>query len=229
MMLKIAASATPQALLANDERLPEMILADHPTWKAIFAGKFPKHRVKQLVLELYPLVAGPGRYAFAAKVATISPADGKTLFMDIFNALKDPRANADKGWAALAKGLGCTDRELAQTLASPTAEALDYLDVVRGHSTKSTAMEATMIAWAVERHLPALWGRFADALTKHYGVPASAVTFLRFEAERGDTLRKWIDYLVKTYVEPAEPFAVYEGRRAAREAVWAWTVTVELA
>jgi len=228
-MLKILASATPQALLANDEKLPEMILADHPTWKAIFAGKFPKHRVKQLVLDLHPVVAGPGRYAFAAKVATISPADGKTLFMDIFNALKDPRANADKGWAAVAKGLGANDREIAQALASPSAEALDYLDVVRGHSTKSTAMEAVMIAWAVERHIPALWKRFADALTKHYGVPAAALAFLRFEAERGETVRKWIDHLVATYVYTAEPFAVYEGRRAAREAVWAWTVTVELA
>ena len=54
--------------------------------------------LKKLLLAFYPALAGPGRYAFAAKVSQISPQDGKELFMQLYESLKKPEADADAGW-----------------------------------------------------------------------------------------------------------------------------------
>jgi hypothetical protein len=227
MTMNIVASASPQELLASDAALPEMKIAEHPIWRDVFAGKLPKPRLKRLILTLLPAVSGPGRYAFAAKVSQVSVDDGKRLFEDIYSALKKPEANADRGWRAVAKAVGCTDAEIDAELRNPSAEAADYLHVIREHSLRSTAVEASLIAWAVERHLPVIWGRLADALAAHYQVDESALEFLRHEAARADATADWIEHLVRTYVYPADPYKVFEARRAAREAVWAWTVITE--
>jgi hypothetical protein len=229
MNMQIAASASPQELLASDEAQPEMQIADHPVWRDVFSGALPKQRLKKLVLALLPAVAGPGRYAFSAKVSQVCAEDGKALFEDLYTALNKADANADEGWTAVAKALGCSSAEIAAAMQYPSAEAADYLRVIRDHSLKSGAIEAALVAWAVERHLPVMWGRLYYALVKHYGVEKSVLAFLRREGARAEATREWIDRLVETYVYGADPYRVFEGRRAAREAVWAWTVITESA
>ena len=138
-----------------------------------------------------------------------------------------PTAAGDRGWRALLAGIGVEPAMIDRALAEPSAEALDLLDVIRGHSLRGSAAEAAAVAWAVERQLPALWGALADALTRHYGVPAPAVAYLRHEAARAAEVAARTDALVERYLLPADPYRVYEARRAAREAVWAWTVLTE--
>jgi hypothetical protein len=86
-----------------------------------------------------------------------------------------------------------------------------------------------VIAYMLERHLPRLWGRLADSLRARYGVKEEALRYLRHEAARANEIEKWVQHLVASYVVPAPPFEVFEGRRAGREALWAWTVLTESA
>src|SRR5688572_33290634 len=65
MKLDIQASAAPLDLMALDSEKPENRILEHPMWKAALEGKLPKARLKRLLLAFYPVVAGPGRYAFA--------------------------------------------------------------------------------------------------------------------------------------------------------------------
>lgn len=227
MNLQIQASGAPRALLDNDAKLPENRLAEHPIWADALAGKLPKARLKRLLLAFYPALAGPGRYAFAAKVSQISPVDGKTLFLQLHESLQKPEANPDSGWAKVLEALGVSEREMKAALAAPSAEAVDFVEVVKTHGLRSSAVEASVIAFMLERHLPVLWGKLAASLEKHYGVPRAATAYLRTEAARAAAVEKWVDHLVETYVMPADPYQVFEGRRAAREAVWAWTVLTE--
>jgi pyrroloquinoline quinone (PQQ) biosynthesis protein C len=229
MTLEIQASATALELLANDSRQPENRIAEHPVWRAALAGELPKARLKRLLLAFYPALAGRGRYAFAAKLSQLAPQDGKELFLQLHDALKRPEADADAGWKRVLVALGASERELADALAHPSAEAVDLVDVIRDHGLRSSPVEAAVIAHMLERHLPRLWGRLADSLQKHYGVKAEAAAYLRSEAGRADKVEKWVKHLVDAYVVPAPPYAVFEGRRAAREAIWAWTVLTESA
>jgi hypothetical protein len=227
MTPEIQASGTPLALLASDAALPENRLLEHPIWADALAGRLPKPKLKKLLLAFYPALAGPGRYAFAAKVSQISPQDGKALFMQLYDSLKKPEANADTGWASVLTAIGASEREIKQALAQPSAEAEDLVEVIRSHGLRSSAVEASVIAFMLERHLPILWGKLAVSLEKHYGAPRASLAYLRYEAGRADALETWVKHLVDTYVVPADPFQVFEGRRAAREAVWAWTVLTE--
>jgi pyrroloquinoline quinone (PQQ) biosynthesis protein C len=224
MRLDIQASATPLDLMALDSEKPENRIYDHPVWKAALDGSLPKARLKKLLLAFYPVVAGPGRYAFAAKVSQIEPQDGKELFLQLHEALKNPAADADAGWKNVLFALGATGRELE---AEPSAEAADLVDVLREHGLRSGPVHAAVIAYMLERHLPRLWGRLADALHKHYGVKAAALAHLRFEADRAAKVEKWVRHLVDRYVAGAEPYTMFEARRAAREALWAWTALTE--
>jgi pyrroloquinoline quinone (PQQ) biosynthesis protein C len=226
MKLDIQASATPRELLALDAEKSENRIAEHPVWKALLAGELPKARVKELLLAFYPVVAGPGRYAFAAKVSQIDAQDGKELFLQLHEALKNPAADADAGWKKLLLALGATPRELE---AEPSAEAADLVDVLREHGLRSGPVHAAVIAYMLERHLPHLWGKLADALQKHYGVKAAALVHLRFEAGRAPKVDNWVEHLVDKYVAGTEPYAMFEARRAAREALWAWTALTESA
>jgi hypothetical protein len=227
MSLQIQATATPLELLANDSRLPENRILDHPVWQEALSGEMPKSRLKKLLLNFYPALAGGGRFAFAAKVSHLTPADGKELFMQLYDSLKNPAADADEGWKKVLRALGASEAECQQALAHPLAEAEDLVEVIRGHGLRSSAVEASVIAHMLERHLPELWSQLADSLKKNYGVKAEALAYLRYEADRGDKVKKWIKRLVDTYVVPAGPLEVFEGRRAGREAVWAWTVLTE--
>lgn len=227
MKLDIFASGAPLELLERDAQAPENQLLDHPVWRAALDGSMPKAQLKRLLLAILPAVAGPGRYAFAAKVSQLGAADGKALFLALYDTLKKPEANADAGWKAVLVALGATEREVAHAAAAPSAEAADFVEVVKGHGLRSGAVEAAVIAHLVERHLPRLWGRLATALEKHHGVPKAATAYLRYEAGRAAAIDKWVAHLVKSYVAGADAYRMYEARRAGREAVWAWTVLTE--
>lgn len=224
MKLDVQASASPKELLVLDSTKKENQVAEHPVWKAALEGSLPKARLKQLLLAFYPVVAGPGRYAFAAKVSQIDAQDGKELFLQLHEALKNPAADADAGWKKVLLALGATERELA---AGPSAEAADLVDVLREHGLRSGPVHAAVIAYMLEQHLPALWGRLAESLQKHYGVKAAVLEHLRFEADRAGKVEKWVARLVDKYVADADPYTMFEARRAAREAIWAWTALTE--
>jgi pyrroloquinoline quinone (PQQ) biosynthesis protein C len=224
MKLDIQASASPTELLVLDSQKLENRVLEHPVWKTALDGTLPKARLKKLLLAFYPVVAGPGRYAFAAKVSQIDAQDGKELFLQLHEALKNPAADADAGWRKVLLALGATQRELE---AEPPAEAADLVDVLREHGLRSGPVHAAVIAYMLEQHLPRLWGKLADSLHKHYGVKAGALEHLRHEAARAAKLEKWVRHLVDKYVASAEPYTMFEARRAAREALWAWTALTE--
>jgi hypothetical protein len=224
MKVDVQASASPRELLMLDSEKKENRITEHPVWRSALDGSMQKARLKQLLLAFYPVFAGPGRYAFAAKVSQIDPQDGKQLFLRIHESLKNAAADADAGWKKVLVALGATPRELA---AQPCAEAADLVDVLREHGLRSSPVHAAVIAFMLERHLPRLWGRLADSLQKHHGVKAAALQHLRFEAGRADKVEGWIDYLVGKYVAVADPYAMFEARRSAREALWAWTALTE--
>jgi pyrroloquinoline quinone (PQQ) biosynthesis protein C len=224
MKLEVQASASPKELLALDAEKGENRIMEHPVWKAALEGSLPRPRLKKLLLAFYPVVAGPGRYAFAAKVSQIDAQDGKELFLQLHEALKNPAADADAGWEKVLAALGATRRELDS---EPLAEATDLVDVLREHGLRSGPVHAAVIAYMLEQHLPRLWGKLADALQKHYGVKAASLEHLRFEAERAAKVESWVAHLVDKYVADADPYTVFEARRAAREAIWAWTALSE--
>lgn len=224
MKVEVQASASPLELLEIDSAKPENQLLEHSVWKDLLAGKLSKSKVKQLLLAFYPVVAGPGRYAFAAKISQIDPQDGKQLFLQIHESLKNPAADADAGWKKVLAALGATSRELE---AEPSAEAADLVDVLREHGLRSSPVHAAVIAFMLERHLPRLWGRLADSLQKHYGVKPAALQHLRYEAGRAGKVEAWVEHLVGKYVANADPYAMFEARRSAREALWAWTALTE--
>ena len=227
MSLEIQASASPQELLALDEAKPENRVLEHPVWRSAVDGTLPKQKLKKLLLAFYPALAGPARYAFAAKVSQIDARDGKELFLQLHESLKNPAANADQGWKRVLLALGAIEHELRDAAARPSAEAADLVEVIREHGLRSGPVEASVIAHMLERHLPRFWGRLAESLQKHYGLKAAAVAHLRYEAGRADKVEKWVKHLVEKYVAGAEPYKMYEARRAAREALWAWTALTE--
>jgi len=224
MKVEVQASASPAELLSLDSRKAENRILEHPVWKAALDGELPKAQLKKLLLAFYPVVAGPGRYAFAAKISQIDAADGKELFLQIHESLKSKAADADAGWKKVLIALGATQKELD---AEPSAEAADLVDVLREHGLRSGPVHAAVIAHMLEQHLPRLWGALADSLQKHYGVKAAALEHLRFEADRAAKVDKWVAHLVGKYVDNADPYTMFEARRAAREAIWAWTVLSE--
>jgi hypothetical protein len=224
MKVEVKASASSAELLSIDTRKVENQLLEHPVWKAALSGELSKAELKKLLLAFYPVVAGPGRYAFAAKLSQIDPQDGKELFLQIHETLKNPAADADAGWTKVLLALGATQKELG---AEPSAEAADLVDVLREHGLRSGPVHASVIAYMLEQHLPRLWGALADSLQKNYGVKAAALEHLRFEAGRAAKVDKWVAHLVGKYVDNADPYTMFEARRAAREALWAWTVLSE--
>ena len=227
MDLDIRASGTPAELLAADADAPWVALAAHPVWAAALAGRLPRQRLVDLILAIYPAVAGAGRYIFAAKVSQISAEDGAELFRQLYTRNKDPEADGDKGWRVVGAGLGIADTAFDAALANPSPEAADYIEIVREHGLARSAAEAAVVAWVIERQLPALWGGLADALVAHYGVAEPAVAYLRWESSRQAEVEKWVAHLVERYVLTADPYKVFEARRAGREAAWAWTALTE--
>ncbi|HVJ23868.1 MAG TPA: hypothetical protein VM756_08020, partial [Burkholderiales bacterium] len=101
MKVEVQASAAPAELLSLDSRKAENRILEHPVWKAALDGELPKAQLKKLLLAFYPVVAGPGRYAFAAKISQIDAIDGKELFLQVHESLKNPAADADAGWKKL--------------------------------------------------------------------------------------------------------------------------------
>jgi len=223
----IVATGTPAELLAADAETPMLRLAEHPIWCDALAGKLPPAELRALIVRLYPVIGGPGRYMTFAKVSQIDRGDGEQLFRDLYEASHEPRADADAGWRRLARGLGITDAALDAARDTPSPEAEDLIAVYREHSLKTSPAAAAAVAWALERQLPPLWGALADALARHYGVAAEALDYLRFQAGRANAIADWVQSLVVRYFLTADPLAVYEARRAAREIAWCWTALTE--
>jgi len=120
MELEIRASGTPAELLASDAEAPWVDLAAHPIWAAALAGSLPRRRLADLILAIYPAVAGAGRYVFAAKVSQIAQAalnHHSDLQMDGGNKLSAILTVAD--YLCSKCGLGFFTEP-----ASPAAEAL---------------------------------------------------------------------------------------------------------
>jgi hypothetical protein len=220
-------SATAAELLALDENAPHMRIAAQPAWAAALAGTLPAARLRGLALRFYPVVAGPGRYAFAGKVSQIAREDGAKLFGALYDATHEKRADADAGWRRLAEALGVPVRSLDAEAENPSAEAEDFLETIRLHSVRGSAHEAVAVAWAIERQLPRLWGAFADSLIRNYKVKKAAADWLLYESGRAEQVEGFIADLTQRYILAADPYTVYEARRAAREAGWAWTALSE--
>lgn len=217
-------SATPRELLALDGADPIVRLDQHPLWQAVLEGSFRAERLGELALTFYPSLAGTARYLFFSKVGTLALEDGKAMFRQLYDALTVPEVDADAGWRQLARAVGATSAELDEALASPSPEVADYVAVARGFGHR-TAHEGIGAAWGVERQLPALWGRAADALARYYGVPDSALAFLRYQGSVAAEVERRIMDLVDRYLD--DPWKTYEARRAARECVWAWKSIAE--
>jgi len=217
-------SASPRELLALDGADPVVLLDRHPLWQAVLDARFPRERLGEVAVAFYPSLAGTARYLFFSKVSTIALGDGKTLFGQLYEALTVPEADPDRGWRDLALAAGATAAELDEALAAPWPEVADYITVARGFGHRS-AHEGVGAAWGVERQLPALWGRVADALGRHYRVPEPALAYLRYQGSIAAEVERRIMDLVDRYLD--DPWKTYEARRAARECVWAWKSIAE--
>ncbi len=223
----IVASATPAELLREDETAPNMRLADHPMWRSALAGELAADRLRDLVTRVYPVIGGPGRYAFIAKIGVIDREDGTRLFDRLYHVTHDANSDADAGWGRLAEALGASAATLAAVLDDPSPEARDLVDTIRLHGEQSGAAQAAGVAWVLERQLPPLMGALADALRDHYGIAEDALTYLRAEAARAGEVETWVTHLIDKYFMTADAFTVYEARRAMREAGWGWTALAE--
>lgn len=223
----IVASATPAELLREDETAPNMRLADHPVWRSALAGELAADRLRDLVTRVYPVIGGPGRYAFIAKIGVIDREDGTRLFDRLYHVTHDANSDADAGWGRLAEALGASAAKLAAVLDDPSPEARDLVDTIRLHGEQSGAAQAAGVAWVLERQLPTLMGALADALRDHYGIAEDALTYLRAEAARAGEVETWVTHLIDKYFMTADAFTVYEARRAMREAGWGWTALTE--
>jgi pyrroloquinoline quinone (PQQ) biosynthesis protein C len=224
---EILASAAPADLLAEDENAPHLRIGEHPIWRSAIAGRLGTAGLRGLMRRFYPVVGGPGRYAFAAKIGTLDRSDGTRIFRQLYEATHDPAADADAGWAEAATAVGVGLKALADELAAPLPEAHDLVDIVRLHGEQSTQAEAVAVAWVLERQMPRLWGDLADALQKHYGASKKSVAYLRREGERAAAAEEWVEHLVAKYLLTADAYTVFEARRAMREVGWAWTALTE--
>ena len=224
---EIQATGSPRDLLAIDAERRLVDLAAHPVWQAALSGEMSRDRIARLLLLIYPIVAGPGRYLFSAKLSQISPEDGAQLFRQLYDAEQNPAADSDAGWRAVGHALGLSEKDFDEVAQDLTPEAADFLATLRQHSLKSAPSAAVAVAWAIERQLPRLWGDFADSLAANYNVPEDSLAHLRYHAARVDEVDDWIDQLLQRYYDTAGPYEVFEARRALWEAVWAWTALTE--
>jgi pyrroloquinoline quinone (PQQ) biosynthesis protein C len=213
------ASGSPRELLALDAADPLVRLDRHPLWAAVLDGTLAPERLGDLAVAFYPSLAGTARYLFSSKVSTLAAEDGKTVYRQLYDALTVPEADADAGWRDFALAVGATPEELDEALASPAPEAADYVALARGFGHRS-AHEGVGAAWGVERQLPALWGRVAEALGRRYRVPGRALAYLRYQGTIAPAVERHVMALVDRYLD--DPWKTYEARRAARECVWAW-------
>jgi pyrroloquinoline quinone (PQQ) biosynthesis protein C len=213
------ATASALELLALDGADPLVRLERHPLWEAVLDGSLPADKLRDVAVTVYPSLAGTARYLYSSKVSTLTLADGKAVFRELYAALTVPEADADRGWRQLALAAGATPAQLDDAMAAPPPEVVDYVALARGFGHRS-AHEAVGAAWGVERQLPALWGRVADALARHYQFPEAALRYLRHQATIAEDVERRITDLAARYLD--DPWHAFEARRAARECVWAW-------
>lgn len=211
------ATGTVEELLASDdgEQFADSLKAK--SFQALCDGSASKKEMKALVSALLPVIAGPGRHMFAAKVSLLQHEDGVAIFESMHRTLGNEDIDADFGTAKLAK-------ELDLGKVTPTAEAQDLVATVRHYGYRS-AHEGVGVAWALERRWPVLADQLAKALVDHYGVSKGAVRFLTDLADQRLATESRIRSLVERYL--VDPYDVYEARRAAREATWCLTALLE--
>ncbi len=224
---EIQATATPRELLAVDGLRPLVDLVAHPAWQSVLNGEMSREKVGRLILCFYPVIAGPGRYLFSAKVSQISAEDGAELFRAIYEAEQKPEADADAGWQVVGEAFGLAEEDFDKAIKNLTPEAADYLKTAHQHSLRSSPAVAAAVAWAVERQLPRLWGALADSLEEHYDVPKTSLHHLRYHQARTKDVDTWIEHLIERYFDTATPYEVFEARRALWEITWAWTALTE--
>ena len=224
---RIVESASAAKLLTEDAEAPHVRIANHAVWREAIACALPVTDLKALLTRCYPVIAGPGRYAFIAKIAVIDRDDGTRLFDRLYRVTHNADADADAGWGRMLAALDVPEVALAEALAHPIPEAEDLIDIVRLHGERSSAADAVAVAWVLERQLPTLMGALANALAAHYGVAEDALSFLRAEAARADEVDAWVAHLIDKYFVTADAYTVFEARRAMREAGWAWTALTE--
>ncbi len=227
MLDEILASAPARELFESDAAGPLITLADHPVWRAALAGDMDRDRLGRLILAIYPVLAGPGRYLFSAKVSRISPEDGAELFRQLHEADQDPAADADAGWRRVGRALGLAEADFDRAASQPSEAAADLADTLRGHGLRSAPAVSVAVAWAIERQLPRLWGALADSLAANYEVSEDSLGHLRYHAGRAAEVEGWIEHLLRAYVENADAYEVFEARRAVWEVVWSWTALSE--
>lgn len=222
--MSMLASAPRPELLALDDAEEWADPLGGPTWRRVVQGRSGASGVQALVLALLPVAAGPGRFVFASRVSVVDLEDGRDVFDVMHRSLTVKAADADAGWRAVASAVGLTDAEVDAALAAPCAEAEDLVAVVRDFGYRS-AHEGAGVAWALERRWPRLCGELAGALAVHHGVDEVALVQLRDQEGQAAAVAERCDRLVARYLR--EPWEVFEGRRAAREALWALTALLE--
>lgn len=222
--MSMLASAPRQELLALDDTEEWADPLQAPSWRALVEGRAGGPGARALVSVLLPVGAGPGRFMGASRVSTVDPGDGRDVFDVMHRSLTVDAADADRGWRAVATALGMSDGEVDAALRAPTPEAADLVAVVRDFGYRS-AHQGAAAAWALERRWPRLCGELAGALAAHHGVDEAALVHLRDQEAQAEAVAARCDRLVTRYL--GDPWEVFEGRRAAREVVWALTALLE--
>ncbi|HBU77892.1 MAG TPA: hypothetical protein DEF18_07290, partial [Muricauda sp.] len=122
---EVKSTASPRELLSLDFERPLFRLKNHSIWKMALTGEMSREKVAQLILLIYPVFAGPGRYLFSAKLSQISSEDGAMMFRQLYEANKKKEADADAGWRRVGLALDLKEQDFDITADKPSAEACD--------------------------------------------------------------------------------------------------------
>ncbi len=224
---EIKPTASPRDLLEIDSEQPLFRLENHPIWKMALSGEMSREQMSQLILLIYPVFAGPGRYLFSAKLSQISAEDGAMMFRQLYEANKTKEADADAGWRRVGLALDLKEKEFDTRAANPSPEAYDLLTIIRQHSLRSSPSSAAAVAWATEHQLPGLIGKLADSLSRNYSLDEGELVHLHYQKSRAEEVNQWVEHLLSRYFDTATPYEIYEARRASWEVIWGWTALIE--
>ena len=108
---EVKSTASPRELLSLDLERPLFRLENHSIWKMALTGEMSREKVAQLILLIYPVFAGPGRYLFSAKLSQISSEDGAMMFRQLYEANKKKEADADAGWRRVGLALDLKEQD----------------------------------------------------------------------------------------------------------------------
>ena len=224
---EVKSTASPRELLSLDFERPLFRLENHSIWQMALSGEMSREQMARLILLIYPVFAGPGRYLFSAKLSQISSEDGAMMFRQLYEANKKKEADADAGWRRVGLALDLKEQDFDITADNPSAEACDLVTIIRQHGLRSSPSSAAAVAWATEQQLPELMGHLADSLSRNYGLGEGELVHLHYQKSRADEVNKWVEHLLTRYFDTATPYQIYEARRASWEVIWGWTALIE--